>query len=219
MTDDWAGDGVELPAGSKGQVSALVADETAILGGLTGDPDPSLAIGVYILVELDCSLDQIVQLTLEPDQLSLFPDSYDDYERFFDTDPDCYATGECDSVDWHSEVDDTIAGLWPMTYGLLTRIKRFRHTDADGVETEVMTARNYMPAPAAEDVSAGGFEQSYHIEVFHPRGADHTLHLYGLWNHGFIDGVGDDVAFWPNQYLDGLIEWDERIQELCTDVL
>jgi hypothetical protein len=219
VSDGWAGAGVDLPPGVKGQLSNLTEAELDILGGLQGEPDPSLAVGVYILAELDCSAEQIVEITLEPDQLSLFPDNYDDYERFFDTDPDCFASGECDVVDWHSAVDDTIAGLWPMSYELLTRVKRYRYADTDGSETELLMARNYMPAPAEENVSAGGFEQSYHVEVFHPWGGDRTLHLYGLWNYGFIDGVSDDVAFWPNQYLDGLIEWDERIQELCTEAL
>jgi len=78
-------------------------------------------------------------------------------------------------------------------------------------------ARNYMPAAAVEDVEGAGFEQSYHIETFVPRGADRTLHLYALWNHGFLEDIPDDVPFWADQYAEGLVDWDERIQELCIE--
>jgi hypothetical protein len=115
-------------------------------------------------------------------------------------------------------VEDSIAGL-PMSYGLVTRMRRFAHEDADGAATQVVLGRNVMPAAAEENITTAGFEQSYHIEAYVPRGSNQTLHLYGLWNYGYIEGVDDDVAFWPNQYLDGLIEWDERIQELCIEVL
>lgn len=208
VEDGWA----------SGAVSDLSSNEVAILPEMTWEPDPALAVGVYIATVVDCSFDRMMEIYLEPDQLSLFPDNYDAYERFFDSDPDCFAGGTCDQVDWHSEVEDSIAGL-SMSYGLVTRMKRFQYEDDDGEASQVALGRNVMPSPAEESVAGGGFEQSYHIEAYVPRGAGQTLHLYGLWNHGFLDGVSEEAPFWENQYKDGLVEWDERIQELCTEVL
>ncbi len=208
VEDGWA----------SGAVSDLSEDEVGLLAEMTWAPDPTLAVGVYIATVVDCSLDQMMEIYLEPDQLSLFPGNYDAYERFFDSDPDCFADGTCDLVEWHSEVEDSIVGL-SMAYGLVTDMRRFEYEDDDGEATQVVLGRNYMPAPAEESVAAGGFEQSYHIEAYVPRGAGQTLHLYGLWNHGFLDGVSEEAPFWENQYKDGLVEWDERIQELCTEVL
>lgn len=208
VEDGWA----------SGSVSGLSEDEVAQLEEMTWQPDPTLAVGVYIATVVDCSLEQMMEIYLEPDQLSLFPDNYDAYERFFDSDPACFSDGSCLQVDWHSDVEDSIVGL-AMTYGLVTRMKRFEYEDDDGETTQVVLGRNVMPSPAEENVGAGGFEQSYHIEAYLPRGTGQTLHLYGLWNHGFLEGVSEEAPFWENQYKDGLVEWDERIQELCTEVL
>ena len=205
VEDGWA----------SGSVTALSQDEVTMLEEMTWEPDATLAVGVYILTVVDCSLDEMMAIYLEPDQLSLFPDNYDAYERSFDSDAGCFADGSCDQVDWHSQVEDSIAGL-AMSYRLMTRMKRFAYEDAEGDGTQVVLGRNVMPEPAEENVSVGGFEQSYHIEAYVPRGTDRTLHLYGLWNYGFLEGVSGDAAFWENQYKDGLVDWDERIQQLCT---
>jgi len=217
---DWydSSDQVDGDGWATGTVTELDDGELALLEMMEWSPDPSLAVGVYIVLETDCSWDQMMAIYLEPDQLSLFPGNYDAYERFFDSDAGCFEDETCDVVDWHSAVEDSIAEL-PMTYGLITRMRRFPYEDADGAATQVVLGRNVMPAAAEENIATAGFEQSYHIEAYVPRGSDHTLHLYGLWNYGYIDGVDGDLAFWPNQYRDGLIEWDERIQELCTEVL
>ena len=217
--DHWYDTSPEVEDGwASGSVSDLSEYEVGMLSYMTWSPDPSLAVGVYVVTVVDCSLDQMMEIYLEPDQLSLFPGNYDAYERFFDSDPDCFADETCDWVEWHSEVEDSIVGL-SMSYGLETRMTRFEYEDEDGEATQVVLGRNHMPAPAEENVAAGGFEQSYHIEAYVPRGEGQTLHLYGLWNHGFLDGVSEEAPFWENQYKDGLVEWDERIQELCTEVL
>ncbi len=36
-------------------------------------------------------------------------------------------------------------------------------------------------------------QQSFSIDVFLPRGSDHTVRFMGLWSETFIEGVGDDV--------------------------
>ena len=208
VVDGWA----------DGQLSDLTVAEIETLEELEWDPDPSMVVGVYVATELPCTMDQMMEITLEPDQLMYFPGNYDSYDREFDTDADCFIPGDCDQVDWHSDVQDTIA-MWSMDYRLITRLKRFRYTDADDQDAEVILARNLMPAMADESISAAGFEQSYHIEAFYPVSAEATLHIYGLWNYSFIDGYPDDGDFWPNQYIDGLVEWDERFVELCNDVL
>ncbi len=198
----------------QGQVTDLSSEEVAQLEGMLWQPDPAPATGVVILFELDCSLEEVVEITLEPDQLGLFPGNYVAYERFFDSDPDCFAAEQCDQVDWHSEIEDSFE-LFNVTYGLITRLKRF--WGGDSADEPVVLARNFMPEAAAEDVDGAGFEQSYHIETFVPRGTGGTLHLYALWNHGFLEDIPDDVPFWAEQYVEGLVDWDERIQELCVE--
>jgi len=200
-----------------GTVSSLTHDEVALLSGMEWSPDPSLALGVLVVVELACSLDQTLAINLEPDQLMMFPGNYAEYERTFDSDPDCFAAGDCDQVDWHSEVTDSVADLYVFSYGLITRMRRFRFTAAEGGDAQLIVARNYMPAAAVDEVEDAGFEQSYHIEAYVPRGEATTLHMYALWNYGYLADIPGDVPFWTEQYLEGLIDWDERVEQLCTE--
>ncbi len=203
---------------ASGQVSSVTQAEFDALEDMAWEPDPSLTVGVYTLRTVDCSLEQMVSVYLEPDQMALFPDNYVDYVRTFDTDAECFADGSCDVVDYHSLNTDKLAGF-EMVYTMVTRLRRFRYMgEGEGEdEQQVILGRNVMPEPAEESVNAGGFEQGYHIEAHIPWEGDQVLHLYGLWNYGYLDGVSGDMDFWPNQYLDGLLELDDQIEALCVN--
>ena len=200
-----------------GTVSGLDDEELTVLEQMEWSPDPSLAVGVLVVTELECSLDQTIAINLEPDQLALFPGNYSEYTRTFDSDPDCFADGDCDVVDWHSAVTDSVADLYVLDYGLITRMRRFRFTGSGGGDAQAVLARNYMPTAAEDQLEDAGFDQSYHIEAYVPRDAAHTLHMYGLWNHGYLEDIPADVPFWTEQYLQGLVDWDERVAELCSE--
>jgi len=211
-TDDAVTDGL-----ATGQVSDLTDEEIAELEHLLWEPDPEDAIGVYTLQVVGCSLEQMVDVYIEPDQMALFPDTYVGYDRTFDSDPACFDDGSCDQLDYHSTNTTTLALDIPMTYEMYTRLKRYRGGPASGVGDEVLLARNVMPEPAVEDVDDAGYEQSYHIEAHVPWGGGRTLHLYALWNHGYIENTDPDAPFWPEQYVTGLLDLDEDLGELCAN--
>ncbi len=200
------------PAG--GTLTDLEQAEVDALEELRWSPDPELCAGVYVISELSCDLDTAADIGLEPNQLEVFTDSYKSYERTWDTDPDCYVDGTCDAVDWSSVIEDNFVGSYgAMTYEVVVKLRRSR--DEDG-QPQVVLVRSVMPEIADEDVGVGGFEQSYHIEAYIAQGGG-TLHLYGLWNHGWLSGVDDDADVWPNQYLDGLLDFEETLEALCVD--
>ncbi len=203
--------------GASGQISSVTTAEADALDDLRWDPDPSRTVGVYTARVLPCTLAQIEAIFLEPDQMSLFPDNYVDYVRTFDSDPACYEAGDCDECRYHSTNTDKLVGF-EMVYEMWTVMRRFRHVDDEGVERRVLLVRNVMPEPAEESIETGGYEQSYHIEAHVPwGGGDEVLHLYGLWNYGYLEGIDDDIAFWPNQYIDGLVELDDQLAALCAE--
>jgi len=204
---------------SSGQVSDLQTEEIADLEHLLWEPDPTVAVGVYTLQVVNCSYDQMLEVFLDPDQMALFPDTYEGYDRTWDSDDACFEDGSCDQLDYHATNTTTLAMDIPMTYVMHTRLKRFLYEDADGADAQVLLVRNVMPEPAVEDVDAAGYEQSYHIEAHVPWTSTSTLHLYALWNYGYIEDIEPDVPFWPEQYLDGLLVLDERLNEICADVL
>jgi len=214
---DWYGTADAVVDGlATGQVSDLVTEEIAGLEHLWWEPDPEDATGVYTLQVVDCSLEQMIDVFVEPDQLALFPDTYVDYDRTFDSDPECFDDGTCDQLDYHSTNTTTLALDIPMTYEMYTRLKRYSAAGTADVGDEVLLVRNVMPEPAVEEVDDAGYEQSYHIEAHVPWSDTQTLHLYALWNHGYIEDTDPDAPFWPEQYVIGLLELDENLGNLCA---
>ena len=201
---------------ASGMVSEVTQEELDQLEDMTWEPDPSLVTGVYSLRAVDCSFEQMIDVFLEPDQKSLFPNTYTAYEREFDSDPDCFDDETCDQLDYHSTNTTELALEIEMTYDMATRLKRFRYADDSAAETQVVLVRNVMPEPAVEDLEDAGYDQSYHIEAHLPWGSSQTLHLYGLWNYGYLDGIDDDVSFWADEYLNGLLVLDDDIEALCA---
>jgi hypothetical protein len=215
----WYGDADDLDDGmSSGQVSDLDDEEITTLEEMAWEPDPSLAVGVYTLSEVPCTYDQMIEIFLEADQMVLFPDNYEDYERWLDSDDACFRDGSCDVVDYHSRNTDKLVGF-TMEYTMYTRMRRFHYIDVGGSDAEFLLVRNYMPEPAEENINGGAYEQSYMIEAHMPRDGGQILHLYALWNYGYLDGISDDLDFWPNQYLDGLMEHHEQLEVICRDLL
>ncbi len=215
LMDWYQGSGLSgEPTG--GALSDLSSAEVQALDELQWSPNPKLAAGVYVVSKLSCDMDGAAQIALYEQQLELFPDNYASYGRTWHTDPDCYPEGACDAVDWTAHIQDNFVGnLATMTYELDVKLRLTRDEAGDPA---IMLTRCVMPEKATDDLNSGGFEQSYHIETHMPLGSG-TLHFYGLWNYGWFlddDQEAADDDIWPNQYLKGLIEFEELLEELCV---
>jgi hypothetical protein len=198
--------------GTEGSATVLSSVEVAQVG-MDPQIDRSSLFGAFLFVELPCELAQIEALYLFPDQRLLFPDSYDAYERDYGAGADCFDGGGCHRIWWTIEVETRMAGLIRSTYSLESGLRRLPATDQ---LDEVLMSRTHMPEPAQVGDGGGAFfDQTYQIEVFHEHRAGATLHLYGIWNSGGLGSVGSGGAFWQQQYLDGIRDWDARLAELC----
>jgi hypothetical protein len=187
-----------------GTLTDLTQAEVDAIEELRWRPDPAPCAGVYVISQLSCDLGRAADIALEPDQLALFEGSHEAYERTWDNDPGCYADGTCDAVDWHALIEDDLV-MYDISYEMVVRLRRSR----DEADTPAaLLVRSVMPEPAAEEVDSGGFEQSYHLEAYVPRG-DGTLHLYAMWRYGWIWG--------SDQYLDGLLDFEAQLEDLCVD--
>ncbi len=207
--------GLSGPGAASGTLSDLSTDEVLAFEELSWEPDPTPAVGVFAISELDCPLATAEAVNLHEDQLALFPDSYRAYSRSYDDDPGCYLDGDCDAVDWVADIEDGfVGGFGTMTYQVAAKMRRSR--DEAG-EPGAMLVRSVMPEPAAEEYSSGGYEQSYHVGVYIPRGDSRSIHLSALWSHGWVNGVDEDADMWANQYVGGLLDFEDAMQVLCTE--
>ncbi|MED5374830.1 MAG: hypothetical protein VX899_27670 [Myxococcota bacterium] len=213
--DLWYQDNV-----GEGDLGGLLDDlllEDIVGIGMPQDTDPDLMVGVFHLTPQQCSLDDIAGIFLYDDQQELFPDSYITYGREYKTDTECFRPGDCDDAHWDINIKTALALGTEMTYTLDSGMVRTRpDADGDTFTEPFLMSRTWLPEPAEVD-GVGYFDQSYQIEVFLPTGSDTTLHFYALWNAGGVDGLDPEADFWKDQYLDSIIEWDERIDELCAE--
>ena len=150
----------------------------------------------------------------------LFPDNYRSYQREFDANFDCYQAGTCDLASWDVSIESSFAGLLEATYDLKSGLRRIEGVDAEGEPWSAMLSRTYMPEPGQVGNGNTGafFDQSYQIEVFLDTTDDRSIHLYGMWSSGGLRTLGNpDAPVWSNNYLQGLKDWNYRLDELCAD--
>lgn len=179
--------------------------------GMPAETDPAEVMGIFHLTPQACSLEDLAALYLFPQQDQLFPDSYNSYRREFDGDTACFLPGDCERADWTAHIESTLVLDIDMAYRLRSGVRR---VDLD--DRWLLYSRTHLPEPAEVD-SFAYFDQSYQIEALLPWDDGTSLHLYALWNAGGADGLDPEADFWRDQYLDGVVDWNTRIDEVCAD--
>jgi hypothetical protein len=173
--------------------------------------------GVFELVpHQGCSVEDMGTINLYEDQESLFPGQYEDYGRSYREGRGCFSDGDCDDAEWMVSIQDSMVGK-TMTYDMVVQMRRVRREDG---EAAGILTRVYMPEPGLLGGEPDGntfFDQSYQIETATPHSARSNLHFYGVWNSGGLRGFDPDAEIWTNQYLKGVEDWNDRLDELCAE--
>lgn len=206
--------------GSTGSLGVLGAEAKEAVG-LDGDLSDEWLKGVFELVPREgCTAREHGDIYAFHDQPELFPGQYDGYSRTYHTEVECYRDQSCEEAEWSAHIEGNV-GLAKGTYDYVVQLRDLQSTSG---ETITMT-RAWLPEPAVvgdeeaeEDPEQEGtfFDQSYSIEVFAPLAGD-SLHLYALWNSAGHPLFSPDNEFWERQYLKGVEDWNDRLDELCTE--
>jgi hypothetical protein len=87
-------------------------------------------------------------------------------------------------------------------------------------QSDVLIARNWMPAPATFSASSSSYyRQLYDIEIFWEQSAGQMFHVYGSWRDlklGLLNITIDDDAL-LNGTLDNLTARDDQTAKLCAN--
>lgn len=200
--------GGEEQTGSITDITAAEKEAVGLSGELTND----WLRGVYEMSPRPgCSGEDHARIYAFDDQQSLFNNQYEDYSRSWQTDAQCYWDGTCAEGQWTATIQDSIMFV-SARYDYVVQMR-------DLSAREVILTRAWLSEPAAigdGDDSATFFDQSYSVEVFAPAGGE-WIHLYALWNSGGLEGTDPEAEIWERQYLDGVEDWNDRLDELCTD--
>lgn len=185
--------------------------------GLTESASFEYINGVFELVpHQKCSVEDMGEINIFEDQPTLFPGQYEDYSRVYREGKQCFPKGECDYAEWVVSIQDSMVGK-TMTYDMVVEMRRVRREDG---ESAGILTRVWLPEPGLLGGEPDGntfFDQSYQIETVTPMSAKSNLHLYGVWNSGGLKGFDPDADIWTNQYLKGVEDWNDRVDELCDE--
>lgn len=169
----WLGDNLEQTF--DGYTISNLAQETV---DELDDVDRDLEglLGAAVGYELGYELDDVVHAIVAADQLAVFPDQYEVYDRTFLDDVGCFLEMDCT----HLEVTNEIVMMLPFGIEVVTDNRtQFRWVDTD-VGT-VMTQRAWLEGPADVSVDFLTVDQQYWIAVALPWDDGHTLRLEAIW--------------------------------------
>lgn len=204
--------GDELVEAQKGTLANLTQAELDAVG--LSDRDPNKPQGMFIANVVHCTLSQMEEILLTPDQLSLYPEGYAQYSR-------AYVEGTPES---HPR--------WTTTYqsgenALVTN--QFTAVVESGLRIvpdlgpeqspfgRALVLRVHLPEPATFESDGSEFTDDYQIETFSERAPGELVHFYAIWRYMRLGILGDSYdGIFIDQTTQGMLDWDARTDELCA---
>ncbi len=207
--------GAELEETLDGTVSDLTDADVALVG-MGGDP--AAAQGLFIARPLACTLEQLERVVSHQDQLSLYPDAYETYQRTFTSDYDAYMARHTPTLSWELENSNTLLGAWYSSVA----VGRLRYLPDLGAELTPhgpgLHSRIVMTEPASfEEGSNKSLEQNYQLEVFYERSPGELVHVYATWQQGDFGGVTTDDEAVQRLVVNNMAAWDDDTEVLCAE--
>ncbi len=207
----------------------------------TGGRDVTTAAGVVSLAEMDCTWKESEALLMRSDQDVLFDETWEDYERTYQTDRALFegATqteefAEVDvDLDRFGEFDPTpyeTSVLWsvnmvdpaPLLGVDVPAYEMFLDTrhgiyDVDGEPTPVVTILTFAVDETYSPNGENGLRQSYSIELNVARPGDRTLRMLAVWAEpisALFENADSPLAL--NYAVNKSLDASDRMTDVCT---
>ena len=204
--------GDTLSEAQKGTLGNLTQSEVEAVGLPERDPDKPQ--GMYIANLVRCTLDQMEEILLTPDQLSLYPEGYAEYSRAYHEDtPEAhprwattYKSGENALVT--NQFTAVVESGLRIVPDLGAEVSPFGRA---------LVLRVHLPEPATFEYEGSEFTDDYQIETFAERAPGELVHFYAIWRYMRLGILGDSYdGVFIDQTTQGMIDWDQRTDELCA---
>jgi hypothetical protein len=147
------------------------------------DRDASAVAGAAIASSAeDLEVPPVVDSLILADQLEVYADTYDSYDREFDGDEECFAAGDCDWL----EMDNTSVATLPIIGAIETKM----HAQERWIETSrgaVLLHRGWLAEPsnnALMDLPA-----EYHLSVTYTDTDGGVKRAQALWADAKLIGI------------------------------
>ena len=175
------------------------------------DVKPSKGQGMFIANIIHCSLSEMKDIILEPDQLELYPEAYAEYARDFDKDPPAYLPTW--TVTYKSSENALVSNQF--TASVETGLRTVPETE-DAAHGDALVRAGFLPEPAEFESDGSEFSFDFQVETYHERKKGEIVHFYAMWRYMRLGILGDsyDEVF-IDQTTQGMIDWDTKTDELC----
>ncbi|MFZ9889229.1 MAG: hypothetical protein ACO3JL_17175 [Myxococcota bacterium] len=196
----------------RGTLDDITAEELASVG--MEHRDPEIPQGLFIANVIHCPLDELEQILLEPDQLSLYPEAYSAYSREYDDDrPENIPTW---TLTYTSPESPLFANQFTVT--VRSGLRKVEATD-NAEHGRALLRRGFMPEPAVfrEPGDEVEFAQDYQAELYYERAPGEVVHFYSIWRYLKLGILGDSTEdLLIDQILAGMLDWDSKTDALCA---
>ncbi len=196
----------------------LSSEELSVVDMQNRDPTP--AQGMYVVNMYDCNLPKLEKLLYDRDQAAMHGDVYESYEREYTSSFEDYNSRESKTLSWKFNYS---AAPMPAAHYHTTGLGGLRYlADSEALNLAhgpALLQTSWMPEPSVfDDTDANEFDLDFQIAVFFEPEPGRIAHFLTLWRHLAFNGVGaDSEDSWViDTILDGFVDWDTRIEELCT---
>jgi len=180
--------------------------------------DGPSAAGVLVALETRCSIDEVIDVYLAPNQMDFFPDNYVTYERTDLEGIDCFAEDTCLEARWQTHItqEQTFpAATWEAAFWNATR--RLDATAPDGEAVRGLMSQVWMREPAQiEPAGLGELLQNYQLEFVIERPSGGALHVYPQWVHFDLGTINTEAAVFLNAYIDGIRDYLRTLESHCA---
>jgi len=187
------------------------------------DPAPAVvdgqaAAGVLVALETRCSIEDVVDVYLSPNQMDFFPDNYLEYDRTNLEGIECFDEGSCIEARWltHVTQDQSFpAATWQASFWNATR--RLQATAPGGEEVRGLMTQVWMEQPAnIEPAGLGSLIQNYQLEFMIERPSGGSLHVYPQWVDFDLGDINTEAAVFLNAYIDGIRDYLRTLESHCS---
>jgi hypothetical protein len=175
------------------------------------DRDASAIAGAAIASSAgDLQLPPVVDSLILADQLDVYSETYDSYDREFDGDEDCFAAGDCD---WLEMDNDSVA-----TLPIIGAIEVKMHAQERWIETSrgaVLLHRGWLAEPsnnALMDLPA-----EYHLSVTYPGSDGGVIRAQALWADVKLIGIPVPEGSMLKTLVKNLVNADAALYEYTRD--
>lgn len=200
--------GDALPEHVKGTMAKMTATELQVVG--RDDLDPLRAVGLSVSGVIHCTLDQVEEIILNPEQLTLYPEAYETYQRTFDADEREHLRS------W--QIDYRSSPQVPNQFNANVH-SGLRRVPAlpEARFGKTLVRRGFLSERAVfDDDENAEFTHDFQVETYHERAPGEVVHWYGIWRWMQLGVIDIGQATLMNITLDGMADWDKKTDELCA---